>query len=215
MDCSSLPQHHTGPRTNVHTWTDAVCPKLLRLSASKPEWRWPGWRWEIKCRKMIKMWRWARGRESNSLSSWHKFMCKVGGRRMVRGSLGRMQPKTVSFMPPFNVCAVKADARSDETHLCSREQEHSATYTAYSEYLPYLPQTLVKEAARSWTPSKPKITKTGPFTTISCCCNWLVFWLQHSLPLGLRSFPFKVEHLQIAEKDDFSIRAIKVKNNFP
>lgn len=26
-----------GPRTNVHTQTDAVCSKLLRLSASKPE----------------------------------------------------------------------------------------------------------------------------------------------------------------------------------
>lgn len=54
-------------------------------------------------------------------------MCEVGGRRTVGGFSGEMQRKTVSLMPPFNVCAVKADARfmfrSDETHLCSREQE--------------------------------------------------------------------------------------------
>lgn len=73
------------------------------------------------------MWRWARGRKNNSLPSWHKSMCGMGGRRVVRGSPGKMQSRTVSFVPPFNVCAVKADARlmfrSDETHLCSREQE--------------------------------------------------------------------------------------------
>ena len=38
-----------------------------------------------------------------------------------------MQSKTASFMASFNVCATKADGRfmfrSDETHLCSREQE--------------------------------------------------------------------------------------------
>lgn len=72
----------------------------------------------------------------------------------------------------------KADARfafgsadpSVQTYTAAR-QEDGATC---AEYLPYSPfNAQKKDAASSWTPSKPKMTKTGAFSSISCCCNRL------------------------------------------